>query len=103
MKVLLNRHWNRLYINCNDKVIKINDIIYPIYDNYSIEEVTEFEENSKTKNIEDDTNLFGGTQGEYIYLQYMDNNTLELWGTDGKGNGLDCYAKFKDGAWSVLI
>lgn len=100
MEVSLNRHWNRIYINCNGKAIKIMSIQYPVYADYLVEEVAEVEECTETEILVKDTQLFSGTNGEYIYLDY-ENNTLELWGTDGKRDGLRCYAEFKNGMWHI--
>ena len=107
MKILLNKNWRKVLINCDGNVLEVNDILYPLYKDYFLKEVSEFQINEETIELKDEISkywLFSGTKGDYIYLDYIDGS-LELWGTDGEDNNslLDCYAVYKDGKWDILI
>lgn len=107
MKILVNKNWRKVLINCDGNILEVNDIIYPLYDDYFLKQVSEFKINEDTIELKNEVSeywLFSGTKGDYIYLDYVDGR-LELWGTDGDDSnfGLDCYAIFKDGKWNILV
>lgn len=105
MKILLNKYWNRIEICYNESSILVNNITYPIYNDYYIETRKEFNINSESIELLGEQNeywLFDGVDGEYIYLtSNLTNKEIELWGTDGKGKDMYCYAKYKDNNWIV--
>lgn len=107
MKVLINKNWRYVTINCDGNILKINDIMHPLYDDYFLEKVSEFDTNTETVELKDTVYeywLFFGTKGDYLYLDYAENS-IKIWGTDGddKENSLTCYAEYKNSEWNILV